>query len=265
MAGRRGGAATYDRAMRLSPEEGRVIGSLIEKQLATPQQYPLTLNALVLACNQSTNRDPVVSYSDSEVHQTLVGLKDAGLVRFVHPSHGRSVIRYRQVLDERLGLDNGDLALMAVLLLRGPQTAAELRARTERMAVFEGLAAVEAELQRLSGWEEPLVRRLPRRPGQKEERWCQALMSGPAPEAADAGPPASRELAEDGARGAGAAPAAPSSAPRPAASEAGGGVDGGPPASAGEIAALRAETAALRAEVAALREAVEHLRAELGV
>jgi uncharacterized protein YceH (UPF0502 family) len=161
--------------MRISPEEGRVIGSLIEKQLTTPQQYPLTLNALIAACNQSSNRDPVVCYDEQILEQTLAALKTAGLVRFVHPSHGRSVIRYRQVLEERMALNEEQLALVGVLLLRGPQTAAELRGRTERMAQIDAIAAVEAELERMSVGDEPLVRRLTRRPGQKEERWVQLL------------------------------------------------------------------------------------------
>ena len=143
--------------VQLDAEEGRVIGSLIEKQLTTPQQYPLTLNSLVLACNQSSNRDPAVSYEERTVEQTLAALKTAGLVRFVHPSHGRSVIRYRQVLDERLALDETELALVAVLLLRGPQTVGELRIRTERMATFDGITGVETELGRLLAQPEPLV------------------------------------------------------------------------------------------------------------
>ena len=106
--------------MRLGAEQGRVIGSLIEKQLTTPQQYPLSLNALVQACNQLSNRDPIVSYDERVVDETLVSLKEAGLVRFVHPSHGRSVTRYRQVLEERLGLDDQQLALVAVLPLARP-------------------------------------------------------------------------------------------------------------------------------------------------
>ena len=161
--------------MELGTEEGRVVGSLIEKQLTTPQQYPLTLNALVLACNQSSNRDPVVSYDDGTVESSLASLKAAGLVRFVHPSHGRSVIRYRQVIEERLGLDDTELALLAVLLLRGPQTVGELRARTERMANFNGAASVDSELGRLASRPDPLVRRLARRPGQKEERWAELI------------------------------------------------------------------------------------------
>ena len=161
--------------MRLSQEEGRVTGSLIEKQLTTPQQYPLTMNALVLACNQSSNRDPVLEYDERTVDNALTSLKTAGLVSFVYPSHGRSVTRYQQLLGEHLAITEQQLALVGVLLLRGPQTGGELRSRTERMCEFEGIAQVDQELDRLSELPEPLVARLPRRPGQKEERWVQLL------------------------------------------------------------------------------------------
>jgi uncharacterized protein YceH (UPF0502 family) len=156
----------------LDPVEARVLASLIEKQLTTPSQYPLTLNALTLACNQASNRDPVTAYGEPEVIAALESLKAKGLVRFVLPSHGRTVVRYRQALGERLALDDRQLALVAVLILRGAQTAGEVRARTERMAEFDGLAAVEADLAGLASGVEPLVARLPRRPGQKEERWA---------------------------------------------------------------------------------------------
>jgi hypothetical protein len=165
--------------VELTPVEARVIGSLAEKQLTTPQQYPLTLNALVIACNQTSNRDPVVVYDDSIVEGAMSSLKDSGLLRFVHPGHGRSATRYRQVLDERFGLDPRGLSVLAVLLLRGPQTVGELRARTERMADFGSLEDVGAELERMAGGPDPLVRRLPRRPGQKEERWAQLLATEP--------------------------------------------------------------------------------------
>ncbi len=164
--------------MDLDPVEIRVVGSLAEKQLTTPQQYPLTLNALLLACNQTTNRDPVVSYDEALVEAALASLKERRLVRFVHPSHGRSAIRYRQVLDEMLGLDVRQLALVAVLVLRGPQTAGELRARTERMAGFEGVADVEHELEQLAARED-LVLRLPRRAGHKEDRFAHLLGGDP--------------------------------------------------------------------------------------
>ncbi|HEY1443696.1 MAG TPA: YceH family protein [Acidimicrobiales bacterium] len=165
--------------VELSPVEARVIGSLAEKQLTTPQQYPLTLNALVVACNQTSNRDPVVVYDDGIAETALSSLREAGLVRLVHPSHGRSATRYRQVLDERFGLDARGLSILAVLLLRGPQTIGELRARTERMADFGSLDDVGRELERLADGTDPLVRQLSRRPGQKEERWTQLLAVEP--------------------------------------------------------------------------------------
>jgi uncharacterized protein len=167
--------------VRLSQEEARVIGSLIEKQLTTPQQYPLTLNALLLACNQSSNRDPVVEWDEPTVENALSSLKVAGLVRFDYPSHGRSVTRYQQLLAEHLPLTDQQLALVAVLLLRGPQTSGELRSRTERMCEFAGVAQVDVELEDLSGRPEPVVARLPRRTGQKEERWVQLLTGDPVP------------------------------------------------------------------------------------
>lgn len=161
--------------MRLDFVEGRILGSLIEKQLTTPQQYPLSLNALVLACNQTSNRDPVTSLDEPTVEASLATLKEKGLVRYVLPSHGRSVVRYRQVLDERLGLDERQMALVGVLLLRGPQTAGELRGRTERMARFDSTEDVEHDLEGLTQGEEPLVALLARRPGQKEQRWAHLL------------------------------------------------------------------------------------------
>lgn len=161
--------------MELSPLEARVLGSLAEKQLTTPQQYPLTINALVLSCNQSSNRDPVVAYDQGTVEPALSSLREAGLLRLVHPSHGRSSTRYRQVLDERFGLDPRSLSILTVLLLRGPQTIGELRARTERMADFDSLGDVERELGRMADGDDPLALRLPRRPGQKEERWAETL------------------------------------------------------------------------------------------
>ncbi|HET6917784.1 MAG TPA: YceH family protein [Acidimicrobiales bacterium] len=161
--------------MQLDFVERRILGSLIEKQLTTPQQYPLSLNALVLACNQTSNRDPVTSFDEPSVEASLATLKEKGLVRYVLPSHGRSVVRYRQVLDERLGLDGRQMALLGVLLLRGPQTVGELRARTERMASFESTEDLERDLEGLTRGDEPFVVRLDRRPGQKEQRWMHLL------------------------------------------------------------------------------------------
>jgi uncharacterized protein YceH (UPF0502 family) len=161
--------------VQLEPEELRVIGALVEKQLTTPDQYPLTLNALLAACNQSSNRDPVVHYDTGTVETVLMTLKDKGLLRWVYPSHGRSVTRYRQILDEATGMDARQLALVAVLMLRGPQTPGELRARTERMASFGSVDEIERELEVLGRGEEPFVRRLPQRPGQREARYAHLL------------------------------------------------------------------------------------------
>src|SRR5271156_4158245 len=150
--------------VRLSPECARVLGALVEKGLATPQQYPLTINALQAACNQTSNREPVVSYDETRVLTALDELKDLKLVRFVLPSHGRSVVRYRQVLDETLALDARQCAVLAVLLLRGPQTIGEVRIRTERMARFESLEELEHEFELLGSRDEPLVLNVGRRP-----------------------------------------------------------------------------------------------------
>lgn len=219
--------------MELSPLEGRVIGSLAEKQLTTPQQYPLTLNALVLACNQTSNRDPVVSYDEPIVQDALSSLKDGGLLRFVHPSHGRSVIRYRQVVDEVFGLDERSLSIIGVLLLRGPQTVGELRARTERMASFDNLGDVESELERLSDRTDPLVRRLARQPGRKEERWAQLLT----------GEPSEPVAVEDAAyHGSALSPVARND----------------------EVEALRSEVGLLRQEITALKAEIGELRSALG-
>jgi uncharacterized protein len=211
--------------VQLSPEQARIIGSLIEKQLTTPQQYPLTLNALLLACNQSSNRDPVVEFDELTIDNALVSLKAAGLVSFVYPSHGRSVTRYQQLFGEQLAVTEKQLALVGVLLLRGPQTAGELRSRTERMCDFDSIAEVDAELERLSGLPEPMVMRLPRRPGQKEERWVQLLTDASAPM-----PASVTEVAP---------------------------VGGSTGDLATEVAGLRGDVAELRAAVAELREQLE--------
>ena len=167
--------ALVSQSVTISPEGGRVLGCLVEKQLTTPQQYPLTLNALSLACSQATNREPIMTLDDYQLDRALDELKALHLVRFVLPSHGKSVTRYRHVLDEAYGLDSRRAALLAVLLLRGPQTAGELRARTGRMAEFTSVDEVHAELEVLADQPQPLARLLPRRPGQKEDRWQQLL------------------------------------------------------------------------------------------
>ena len=161
--------------MELGAEELRVIGALIEKELTTPQQYPLTLNALVLACNQTSNRNPIVTYDERTVESTVMGLKDQGLARVVHPSHGRSATRYRQVLHEALHLEREELAVLGVMMLRGPQTLNELKTRTDRAADFADLDAVEHTVDTLAGREEALVVRVPRQTGQREDRYAHLL------------------------------------------------------------------------------------------
>lgn len=163
----------------LTDEEARVLGCLVEKQRTVPDAYPLTANALLGACNQSSNRDPVVTYDEGTVLAAVDALKGKRLARIVHPSHGRSVTRYRHVLDEALDLDDGELAVLAVLLLRGAQTPGELRTRTERLHRFASGEEVDAALDSLAGREEPLVRRLERRPGERESRWAQLLTGEP--------------------------------------------------------------------------------------
>ncbi|MGH9039916.1 MAG: YceH family protein [Acidimicrobiia bacterium] len=166
----------------LSPEEVRVAGCLVEKQMTTPDSYPLTHNALVSACNQLSNRNPVVSYDDSIVMHALGALRAKGLARVLHVPGSRGP-KHRHVLDETLEIDRGEVALLAVLGLRGPQTVGELRTRTERMHPFASLGEVEEALERLGARPEPLVIRLERQPGQKEARYAH-LLSGPPDEAA---------------------------------------------------------------------------------
>lgn len=151
----------------LSDEEARVMGCLIEKEMTTPDQYPMSLNGVTLAANQKSNRDPVVDYSEGTVERTLRDLTDQGLARMVHRP-GDRVVKYRHAFDEHLRLDVERTALLAVLLLRGAQTPGELRQRTQRYVDFPSLVEVERMLDRLV--EDGLVVRLERRPGQKEAR-----------------------------------------------------------------------------------------------
>jgi uncharacterized protein YceH (UPF0502 family) len=164
--------------MVLSPEEARVLACLIEKQATVPDSYPLTLNALRLACNQSSNRDPIVAFDDRTVENALVSLKSMGLARFVHPSHGGRTIRYRHVADERWHLSLAELGVLAVLVLRGPQTVGEVRARSERQLAGDEDASVEEILDTLAARSpEPFAVRLERRPGERDARWAH-LLSG---------------------------------------------------------------------------------------
>lgn len=161
--------------IHLSPIEARVLGSLIEKEATTPEYYPLSLNALVNACNQKNNREPVMQLNEDEVRQALHRLQDQNLAAAVHDSR---VTKYEHRLQEVLNLTRGETAVFCVLLLRGPQTPGELRGRTERMHRFEELADVTSVLDRLAQYDPPLVAALPRQPGSREIRYVH-LLSGP--------------------------------------------------------------------------------------
>jgi len=205
----------------LDAVEIRVLGCLLEKQRTTPDAYPLSLNALRAACNQATNRDPVVEYDEPTIRAALHRLGRRRFTRLASGPGSRAA-KYRHLLDEALGLPNPELSALAVLMLRGPQTPGELRQRTERLHAFPDHSALQAALDRLVDRE--LVARLARRPGQKEERYEQLL-------GADA-----REEAT-----------APTAAPAAHADE---------PEGESRIDRLERELAELRAEVAELRQAL---------
>ncbi len=156
----------------LTPPEQRVLGCLIEKRFTTPDQYPLSINALRLAANQSTNRDPVLDLDEATINEAAQRLSRYGLVRLAS-GHSSRATKYRHLAEDALGLDAHQLSLLCVLLLRGPQTPGELKARTERMAAFSSLEQVDQVLDQLV--DKGYVSRLARRPGQKEERWGQRL------------------------------------------------------------------------------------------
>jgi uncharacterized protein YceH (UPF0502 family) len=190
--------------------EIRVLGCLMEKQRTTPDAYPLSLNALRAACNQSTNRDPVVDYDEATIRDALARLRRRGWTRLASGAGSRAA-KYRHLVDEALGLGREEQAILCVLMLRGPQTPGELKGRTERLHPFADLAAIEDVLDRLG--DRDFVLRLPRRPGQKEDRFAQRLGGDEEP---DVSPPAGDDLAA-------------------------------------RVEMLEREVAALRAEVAALR------------
>jgi uncharacterized protein YceH (UPF0502 family) len=158
--------------MELSAAETRVLGCLLEKQRTTPDAYPLSLNALRLACNQSTNRDPVIDYDDAVIRDALHRLERRGFTRLASGAGSRAP-KYRHLLAEALPMDMAEQAIVTVLMLRGPQTPGELKQRSERMHVFAGLQDVHDALGHLI--ERELVARLERRPGHKEERYTQLL------------------------------------------------------------------------------------------
>lgn len=212
----------------LNPIEARVLGCLIEKELATPEYYPLTLNALTNACNQKSNRDPVMALEDAEVVRALDSLR---FQRLAHQSaEGVRAAKYCHNLEGLLRLEPQELAILAELLLRGPQTVGELRGRAERMAPITDLTAAEEALTSLSERESPLVTRLPRQAGRKEQRYAH-LLSG-VPEVSDESSipiePARRQVLAENER----------------------------------MAALEAEVAALRDEVNGLRAQLETFRAQ---
>ena len=227
----------------LSPDEARVLGCLLEKEAATPEYYPLTLNALRNACNQSSSRHPVVSYDDDQVSRALASLREKTLIRIVYSQSNRAA-KYRHVLDEVLGLDLHERAVLCLLLLRGPQTVGELRTRSDRLAPFESLAAVDEVLTRLADRENPLIVRLARAPGQKEARVRQLLAqeAGPVPEptATHTAEPEGHDTAEIG----------DAALPRD-------------PSTTEEASDLRAELDALRAELSQLRSDLEELRRQV--
>ena len=178
----------------LGAAELRVLGCLIEKQRTTPEQYPLTLNALRLACNQSTNRDPVTAYDEETVRTAAQSLGTRGYARLA-TGPGSRTPKYRQLFQESLDLLPAEVSILAVLMLRGPQTAAELKTRTARLHEINDVAPVLASLD-----EKELVQRLPRQPGRREERWAHLLGEQPGdhpPDApAEAPVPLERRLAQ---------------------------------------------------------------------
>ena len=213
----------------LNPHEERVLGALIEKELTTPEYYPLSLNALSNACNQKSNRDPVMALAETDVVRALDSLRFRGLA--MHSADGGRVPKYAHSAAAKLHLDPAELALLCELLLRGPQTLGELRTHCERMHPFADLGAVETVLTELAEREEPLIVKLPRQPGRKEPRYAQLL--GAPPEAEDAEPsaePATRQVRAENERLA---------------------------ALEEEVASLRGELAGLQSEFAAFRKQFE--------
>jgi hypothetical protein len=180
----------------LNEVEVRVVGSLVEKQVTTPEYYPLTLNALVSACNQISNRDPVVSFDEQAVARALESLRAKNLVYVFYGSDSR-VPKYKHMMTEIFRLSAAELAAVCVLMLRGPQTVGEVRGRTGRLYNFADLAEVESTLEGLAQREEPVVLKLPRQPGRKEARYAHLLAGTPAFEEARPEPrvePAVREV-----------------------------------------------------------------------
>ena len=214
----------------LSPLEARVLGVLIEKQVTTPDYYPLTVNALLAGCNQKSNRDPVMSATEGEVQMALDALKRRTLVIDSYGASGR-VMRYAHNLPKVLEIGQATTALLAALMLRGPQTPGELRMGSERLYRFADISSVEAYLEEMGARTAgALVMKLPKQPGSREHRWAH-LLSGPVPIERVAASPAEQEET----------------------------------VTTGEIAALKSNVAQLRDQVAELRALVEQLYKDLGV
>jgi uncharacterized protein len=231
----------------LTDSELRVLGCLIEKRWTTPDQYPLSINALRLACNQSTNRDPVTRYTEDQIFQAGQRLSKYGLARLAS-GHSSRATKYRHLAEEGLGLNRDQLALLCVLLLRGPQTPGELKQRSERLVESElSLADVERVLAELT--ERGYVTDLGRRPGQKEDRWAQLLggeVAQPVEAVSGVGLTASREFVQSSSAERDEVPDEYRPAPPPA-------------ATARQVSALDARVAALEADLASLREQLADL------
>jgi uncharacterized protein YceH (UPF0502 family) len=243
------------RPPELTAPEQRVLGCLIEKRRTTPDTYPLSINALRLACNQSTNRDPVLDYDEHTVREAAQRLSRRGLARLASGAGSRAV-KYRHLAEEGLGLGEAELGVLCVLLLRGPQTPGELKARGERLAHIESLAEVERLLEVLM--DRGYVSRLPRRPGLKEDRFVHLLRAdeeesetppGGAFRPVSVSPSAALGGHDHGTTDASALPGAPAPAVLAAALESGEGNG-----LADRVTRLEAEVSALRAELRALRE-----------
>jgi uncharacterized protein len=244
----------------LTAPEIRVLGCLIEKQRTTPDAYPLSLNSLRLACNQATNRDPVVDYDEATIRDALQRLGRRRWTRLAS-GHSSRASKYRHLLGDALGLAGDELAVLAVLMLRGPQTPGELKGRTERLHAFPDLGAVQAALERLV--ERGLVARRDRRPGQKEERYEQLLGAeaeagdGPAPSPTRAGAVAAgaaTAVPVPAAAPPGTAPGATATTPERATGAAAAAAE---PPDEGRLDRLEEELAALRDELASLRERLD--------
>ncbi len=241
-----------DWATSLTADELRVLACLIEKSHTTPDQYPLSTNALTTACNQKTSREPVVDYPANLVDRVMQLLRDGGWARSIRGS-GNRTFKHRHVIDERLGLGTPEQAVIAVLALRGPQSAGELKTRTDRYHPFADPDEVEAVLERLASRETPLVVNVGRAPGQSQDRWVQVL--GPTPDGG-APPPAQAGVA-----------AGPPTAPTTPAGSAAAPLDAPRPASA-PVAAPDGgdgELGRLRDRVAELELRLGRLERELGV